>query len=82
MEMLRREKIEISGRRAVVVGRSDIVGKPMAQLLLKDSCTVTIAHSRTKDLPGVVRRAVGGMAGGLPTGRLAQTGAARPARTG
>ena len=42
---------------AVVVGRSNIVGKPMAQLLLKDSCTVTIAHSRTKDLPEVVRQA-------------------------
>ncbi len=42
---------------AVVIGRSNIVGKPMAQLLLADSCTVTIAHSRTRDLPGVVRRA-------------------------
>ena len=42
---------------AVVIGRSNIVGKPMAQLLLGDSCTVTIAHSRTKDLPEVVRRA-------------------------
>jgi len=40
-----------------VVGRSNIVGKPMAQLLLAESCTVTIAHSRTKDLPGVVKRA-------------------------
>lgn len=42
---------------AVVIGRSNIVGKPMAQLLLGDSCTVTIAHSRTKDLPDVVRGA-------------------------
>ena len=42
---------------AVVVGRSNIVGKPMAQLLLGDSCTVTIAHSRTKDLAEVCRRA-------------------------
>jgi methylenetetrahydrofolate dehydrogenase (NADP+)/methenyltetrahydrofolate cyclohydrolase len=41
----------------VVVGRSNIVGKPMAQLLLGESCTVTIAHSRTRDLPGTVRRA-------------------------
>jgi len=41
----------------VVIGRSNIVGKPMAQLLLADSCTVTIAHSRTRDLPEVVRRA-------------------------
>jgi methylenetetrahydrofolate dehydrogenase (NADP+)/methenyltetrahydrofolate cyclohydrolase len=47
----------LSGMNAVVVGRSNIVGKPMAQLLLGDSCTVTIAHSRTKDLPEVVRRA-------------------------
>ncbi len=42
---------------AVVIGRSNIVGKPMAQLLLGDSCTVTIAHSRTRDLPDVVRQA-------------------------
>ena len=47
----------LSGMNAVVVGRSNIVGKPMAQLLLGDSCTVTIAHSRTKNLPEVVRRA-------------------------
>ncbi|SMF78934.1 methenyltetrahydrofolate cyclohydrolase /5,10-methylenetetrahydrofolate dehydrogenase (NADP+) [Tistlia consotensis] len=47
----------LSGLEAVVVGRSNIVGKPMAQLLLGDSCTVTIAHSRTKDLPAVCRRA-------------------------
>ncbi len=47
----------LSGKNAVVIGRSNIVGKPMAQLLLGDSCTVTIAHSRTKDLPAVVGRA-------------------------
>ena len=47
----------LSGMEAVVIGRSNIVGKPMAQLLLGDSCTVTVAHSRTRDLPGVVRRA-------------------------
>ena len=47
----------LSGRDAVVIGRSNIVGKPMAQLLLGDSCTVTVAHSRTKNLPDVVRRA-------------------------
>lgn len=47
----------LSGMNAVVIGRSNIVGKPMAQLLLGDSCTVTIAHSRTKDLPAVVRGA-------------------------
>ncbi|WP_210530250.1 bifunctional methylenetetrahydrofolate dehydrogenase/methenyltetrahydrofolate cyclohydrolase FolD [Rubellimicrobium arenae] len=47
----------LAGMDAVVIGRSNIVGKPMAQLLLGDSATVTIAHSKTKDLPGVVRRA-------------------------
>lgn len=47
----------LSGMNAVVVGRSNIVGKPVAQLLLKENCTVTIAHSRTKDLPAVVREA-------------------------
>ncbi|WP_339858457.1 bifunctional methylenetetrahydrofolate dehydrogenase/methenyltetrahydrofolate cyclohydrolase FolD [Thalassospira alkalitolerans] len=48
---------DLSGKRAVVVGRSNIVGKPMAQLLLKENCTVTIAHSRTRDLADEVRRA-------------------------
>jgi len=48
---------DLTGLDAVVVGRSNIVGKPMAQLLLAESCTVTIAHSRTRDLPAVVRRA-------------------------
>ncbi|NNE22575.1 MAG: bifunctional methylenetetrahydrofolate dehydrogenase/methenyltetrahydrofolate cyclohydrolase FolD [Rhizobiales bacterium] len=48
---------DLSGVNAVVVGRSNIVGKPVAQLLLKENCTVTIAHSRTRDLPGVVRGA-------------------------
>ena len=55
--MLRDHHGSISGMDAVVIGRSNIVGKPMAQLLLNDSCTVTIAHSRTKDLADVVRRA-------------------------
>ncbi len=55
--MLRDHHGSLSGMNAVVVGRSNIVGKPMAQLLLGDSCTVTIAHSRTKDLAEVVRRA-------------------------
>ena len=55
--MLRDHHGSISGMNAVVVGRSNIVGKPMAQLLLNDSCTVTIAHSRTKDLADVVRQA-------------------------
>ncbi len=48
---------DLAGKEAVVIGRSNIVGKPMAQLLLGESCTVTIAHSKTKDLPNVVRRA-------------------------
>jgi methylenetetrahydrofolate dehydrogenase (NADP+) / methenyltetrahydrofolate cyclohydrolase len=48
---------EIAGLEAVVVGRSNIVGKPVAQLLLAQSCTVTVAHSRTRDLPAVCRRA-------------------------
>ena len=48
---------KLGGLDAVVVGRSNIVGKPMAQLLIKESCTVTVAHSQTKDLPDVVRRA-------------------------
>ncbi|PVE44792.1 bifunctional methylenetetrahydrofolate dehydrogenase/methenyltetrahydrofolate cyclohydrolase, partial [Pararhodobacter aggregans] len=55
--MLRDHLGALSGMNAVVVGRSNIVGKPMAQLLLGDSCTVTIAHSRTKDLAGVCRQA-------------------------
>ena len=55
--MLRDYHGSLSGLNAVVIGRSNIVGKPMANLLLGDSCTVTIAHSRTKDLPSVVRQA-------------------------
>ncbi|WP_313434014.1 bifunctional methylenetetrahydrofolate dehydrogenase/methenyltetrahydrofolate cyclohydrolase FolD [Novosphingobium sp.] len=56
--MLLKDRLgSLSGLDAVVIGRSNIVGKPMAQLLLAESCTVTVAHSRTKDLPEVVRRA-------------------------
>jgi methylenetetrahydrofolate dehydrogenase (NADP+)/methenyltetrahydrofolate cyclohydrolase len=55
--MLRDHHGHLTGMEAVVVGRSNIVGKPMAQLLLGDSCTVTIAHSRTRDLGAVCRRA-------------------------
>ncbi|WP_405401239.1 bifunctional methylenetetrahydrofolate dehydrogenase/methenyltetrahydrofolate cyclohydrolase FolD [Paracoccus sp. Ld10] len=55
--MLRDRLGDLSGLNAVVVGRSNIVGKPMAQLLLGESCTVTIAHSRTRDLPAVCRSA-------------------------
>ena len=55
MELLKRSRIDISGKRAVVVGRSDIVGKPIAMLLLHDHATVTICHSRTPDLAAVCR---------------------------
>lgn len=56
--MLLKDRLgDLSGLNAVIIGRSNIVGKPMAQLLLGESCTVTIAHSRTKDLPDMVRRA-------------------------
>lgn len=57
MEMLSREGIEVKGRRAIVVGRSDIVGKPMAMLLLHAHATVTICHSRTRELAEVTREA-------------------------
>jgi methylenetetrahydrofolate dehydrogenase (NADP+)/methenyltetrahydrofolate cyclohydrolase len=57
MMMIRETVGDAAGTEAVVIGRSNIVGKPIAQLLLQDSCTVTIAHSRTKDLPAVARRA-------------------------
>jgi methylenetetrahydrofolate dehydrogenase (NADP+)/methenyltetrahydrofolate cyclohydrolase len=55
--MLKGLKIDLVGKNAVVIGRSNIVGKPMAQLLIKESCTVTVAHSKTKDLPNVCRNA-------------------------
>ncbi|MFZ0731274.1 MAG: bifunctional 5,10-methylenetetrahydrofolate dehydrogenase/5,10-methenyltetrahydrofolate cyclohydrolase [Candidatus Sulfotelmatobacter sp.] len=57
MEILKRSQIAISGREAVVVGRSDIVGKPAAMLLINANATVTVCHSKTHDLPGVCRRA-------------------------
>ena len=57
IEILKRSGIEIAGKHAVVVGRSNIVGKPMASLLLKENATVTICHSRTNDLPSVTRQA-------------------------
>ena len=57
IEILEREKIPLSGRRAVVIGRSEIVGKPMALLLLQRDATVTICHSRTVDLPARCREA-------------------------
>ncbi len=56
--MLLRDRLgDLAGLDAIVIGRSNIVGKPMAQLLLQESCTVTVAHSRTRDLPAAVRRA-------------------------
>ncbi|MFS4437252.1 bifunctional methylenetetrahydrofolate dehydrogenase/methenyltetrahydrofolate cyclohydrolase FolD [Paracoccaceae bacterium GXU_MW_L88] len=57
LKMLKAEIGNLSGLHAVVIGRSNIVGKPMAQLLLRENCTVTIAHSRTRDLPEVCRGA-------------------------
>ena len=57
LKLLQAELGDLTGKSAVVIGRSNIVGKPMALLLLQQSCTVTIAHSRTKDLPDVVRGA-------------------------
>ncbi len=57
IEILQRSSIPISGAEAVVVGRSDIVGKPVAMLLLNSNATVTVCHSRTRDLPAVCRRA-------------------------
>jgi methylenetetrahydrofolate dehydrogenase (NADP+)/methenyltetrahydrofolate cyclohydrolase len=57
MELLRRHDVALEGAEAVVVGRSDLVGKPVAQLLLAENATVTICHSRTRDLPEVCRRA-------------------------
>jgi methylenetetrahydrofolate dehydrogenase (NADP+)/methenyltetrahydrofolate cyclohydrolase len=57
MHILKHSGTDISGAQAVVVGRSNIVGKPMAQLLLAANATVTIAHSKTRDLPGLCRRA-------------------------
>jgi methylenetetrahydrofolate dehydrogenase (NADP+)/methenyltetrahydrofolate cyclohydrolase len=57
MEILKRSKIPVAGPEAVVVGRSDIVGKPTSMLLINANATVTVCHSKTRDLPGVCRRA-------------------------
>ena len=57
IQLLMRNGIELSGRESVVVGRSNLVGKPLAQLLLRENATVTLCHSRTRDLPEVTRRA-------------------------
>ncbi|MFO7168572.1 MAG: bifunctional 5,10-methylenetetrahydrofolate dehydrogenase/5,10-methenyltetrahydrofolate cyclohydrolase [Chloroflexota bacterium] len=80
MELLRRYNIPLQGRRAVVVGRSNVVGKPMALLLLQEHATVTICHSRTADLAAVVREADVVVAAtgraGLITGAMLKPGAA------
>lgn len=80
MELLRRYNIPIAGKHAVVVGRSNVVGKPMALLLLHEHATVTIAHSRTPDLAATVRTAdivaVGVGQPGLITGAMLKPGAA------
>jgi len=55
--LLRDELGSLEGRHAVIIGRSNLVGKPMMQLLLRDNCTVTVAHSRTRDLPAILRQA-------------------------
>lgn len=57
IQLLKRNGIELAGREAVVVGRSNLVGKPLIQLLLRENATVTVCHSRTRDLPEVTRRA-------------------------
>ena len=57
IRLLKSNDIELSGREAVVVGRSNLVGKPLAQLLLRENATVTVCHSRTRNLPEVTRRA-------------------------
>ena len=57
VQLLRRSGVEIEGREAVVIGRSNLVGKPLVQLLLRKNATVTVCHSRTKELPGVASRA-------------------------
>jgi methylenetetrahydrofolate dehydrogenase (NADP+)/methenyltetrahydrofolate cyclohydrolase len=57
MELLHHYEIPVKGQRAVIIGRSDIVGKPMAMLLMHEHATVTICHSRTRDLPAVAREA-------------------------
>src|SRR2546423_4847506 len=79
MGLLRRHDVEVAGRRAVVIGRSNITGKPAALLLLREHATVTICHSRTADLGAVTRTAevLVAAAGrpGLVTGEMVAPGA-------
>ncbi len=79
VEIMKRSGIEIAGRRALVIGRSNVVGKPAAVLLLREQATVTIAHSRTRDLPSLVKAAdivvVAAGKPGLVTGAMLKRGA-------
>jgi len=79
VEILKRSGIELTGRRAVVIGRSNVVGKPAAILLLREHATVTVCHSRTRDLASVVRSAeivvVAAGKPGLVTGQMLKRGA-------
>jgi methylenetetrahydrofolate dehydrogenase (NADP+)/methenyltetrahydrofolate cyclohydrolase len=79
VEILKRSDIPLSGRNAVVVGRSNVVGKPAALLLLREDCTVTVCHSRTRDLASHTRRAdivvVAAGQAGLITGSMLKRGA-------
>jgi methylenetetrahydrofolate dehydrogenase (NADP+)/methenyltetrahydrofolate cyclohydrolase len=79
VEILKRSGIELDGRHAVVVGRSNVVGKPASILLLRENATVTVCHSRTRDLPGIIRTAdVVIVAAGRPrliTGAMLRPGA-------
>ena len=79
LKLLQSELGDLTGKEAIVVGRSNIVGKPMAQLLLRENCTVTVAHSRTRDLPAVVEARGHRPCRGRPSrddqGRLVKPGA-------
>jgi methylenetetrahydrofolate dehydrogenase (NADP+)/methenyltetrahydrofolate cyclohydrolase len=79
VELLKRSGVELAGRRAVVVGRSNVVGKPAALLLVREHATVTICHSKTPDLPGTIREAdivmVATGRPGLVTGEMLKPGA-------
>jgi|ADGO01.1.fsa_nt_gi methenyltetrahydrofolate cyclohydrolase (EC 3.5.4.9)/5,10-methylenetetrahydrofolate dehydrogenase (NADP+) (EC 1.5.1.5) len=82
--LIREVERELAGQRALVIGRSNIVGKPMAHLLLQNDCTVTIAHSRTRDLPKVLRRGRyrgRGYPGAQRRSREAGSSPARPSST-
>ncbi len=79
VEILKRSEIELAGRNAVVIGRSNVVGKPASILLLREHATVTVCHSKTRDLPGMVRTGdiviVAAGRAGLVTGEMLKPGA-------